>query len=42
MEEAKESDGDFKLAWQVYNPDLNEYRRIVRKVIEAVFGASLK
>jgi len=42
MEEAKESDDDFKLAWQVYNPNLDEYRRIVRKVIEAVFGASLK
>ena len=42
MEEAKESDDDFKLAWQVYNPNLDEYRRIVRKAIEAVFGASLK
>ncbi|AIG98372.1 hypothetical protein AFULGI_00016100 [Archaeoglobus fulgidus DSM 8774] len=42
MEEAKESDSDSRLAWQVYNPNLNEYRRIVRKVIEAVFGGAIK
>jgi len=42
MEEAKEggSDSDFKLAWQVYNPNLDEYKEIVKKAVKLIFGGS--
>jgi len=40
VKEAKEggSGDDFKLTRQVYNPNLDEYREIVRKSVEVVLG----